>query len=48
MIGGPAAAMEVDMPARSNTRVLLAERPVNRRVQESDFRIDESGIPEPG
>jgi len=48
MIAVPAAAMEVDMPARSNTRVLLAERPVNRRVQESDFRIDEAPIPEPG
>src|SRR5579864_4003695 len=48
MIGPSAAAREVDMPARSNTRVLLAERPVNRRVQESDFRIDEAAIPEPG
>jgi len=36
------------MPARSNTRVLLADRPVNRRVQESDFRIDHAAVPEPG
>lgn len=48
MIVGPAAVTEVDMPARSNTRVLLAECPVNRRVQESDFRIDQAPVPELG
>ena len=36
------------MPALSNTRVLLADRPVNRRVQESDFKIDAAGVREPG
>jgi len=34
------------MPAPSNTRVLLADRPVNRRVQESDFKIETVGAPE--
>jgi hypothetical protein len=36
------------MPARSNTRVLLANRPVNRPVQESDFKLDETAVSEPG
>jgi NADPH-dependent curcumin reductase len=35
------------MPAPSNTRVLLAARPVNRRVRESDFKIETVGAPEP-
>ena len=35
------------MPASRNTRVLLADRPVNRRVQENDFKIETAGVPEP-
>jgi NADPH-dependent curcumin reductase len=35
------------MSASSNTRVLLADRPVNRRVQETDFKIETAGVPEP-
>jgi NADPH-dependent curcumin reductase len=35
------------MPALSNSRVLLADRPVNRRVKESDFKVDISSVPEP-
>ncbi len=34
------------MAALRNTRVLLADRPVNRRVQESDFKIDVADVPE--
>ena len=32
---------------QGNTRVLLAERPANRPVRESDFRIDRAAVPEP-
>jgi NADPH-dependent curcumin reductase len=35
------------MSAPSNTRVLLADRPVNRRVRESDFKIETGAAPEP-
>src|SRR5579872_6107325 len=35
------------MPAPRNTRVLLADRPVNRRVQETDFRMETVDAPEP-
>jgi NADPH-dependent curcumin reductase CurA len=35
------------MPTPSNTRVLLADRPVNRRVRESDFKIETVAAPEP-
>ena len=30
-----------------NTRILLAERPVNRPVRESDFTLDRAPVPEP-
>ncbi len=33
---------------QGNTRVLLAERPANRSVRESDFRIEVAPVPEPG
>jgi NADPH-dependent curcumin reductase len=33
---------------QSNTRVLLAERPANRPVRESDFRVETAPVPEPG
>lgn len=33
---------------QGNTRVLLAERPANRSVRESDFRIEAAPVPEPG
>jgi NADPH-dependent curcumin reductase CurA len=33
--------------AARNTRVLLAERPLNRRVRESDFKIETAAVPEP-
>ena len=36
------------MSERQNTRVLLAERPVNRAPVESDFRIERVPVPEPG
>jgi len=36
------------MPALNNTRVLLADRPVNRRVLESDFKVETVDAPEPG
>src|SRR5215472_5640197 len=36
------------MPALNNTRVLLANRPVNRRVLESDFKVETVDAPEPG
>jgi NADPH-dependent curcumin reductase len=35
------------MSERQNTRVLLAERPVNRAPVESDFRIERVDMPEP-
>ncbi len=35
------------MPALRNTRVLLADRPVNRRVQETDFKVETVGVREP-
>jgi len=35
------------MSAPHNTRVLLADRPVNRRVQENDFKIEITDAPAP-
>ncbi len=34
--------------AAHNTRILLAERPVNRPVHETDFKLDRAPVPEPG
>ena len=42
-----AAVPEVDMSAPRNTRILLADRPVNRPVQENDFKVETAGVPEP-
>jgi NADPH-dependent curcumin reductase len=36
------------MTAARNTRILLADRPVNRSVREGDFKVDSAPLPEPG